>query len=340
MERLTACIPRRPVSRSRRDLLGIGLRRFREARCARAQLLVVSTDDAWFGKRRAATCTRKSRSCAPSKPARTSCARRRPASAASLHRRHLDARTPIDTQQIAIGYVGPPVRTLFACIGPTAVIVLFAALFVALFSSRGRCSMSLMTRLTFARGAGSSTSPLRRSRSESTSHSVSSSPAAAPFQRRRLRADSNVRRTIANNRITTKSWSFDYDHAQLSPDASTGTVEGVRHGIVFKKGKPDLKISAEKITLDTQSLDFTAIGKVHVEKIDDSQHRSFDTDLVTWTNNARRCAWTTAATALGRSDAAPRGRHGRFRRRNVPFRQDERRGRYSQVKAGGRATDT
>jgi hypothetical protein len=93
--------------------------------------------------------------------------------------------------------------------------------------------------------------------------------------------------TIANNRINTKAWSFDYDHAQLSPDASTGTVEGIRNGIVFKKGKPDLKISAEKITLDTQSLDFTAIGKVHVEKIDDKQKRSFDTDLVTWTNNAK-----------------------------------------------------
>jgi hypothetical protein len=93
--------------------------------------------------------------------------------------------------------------------------------------------------------------------------------------------------TIANNRINTKAWSFDYDHAQLSPDASTGTVEGIRNGIVFKKGKPSLKISAEKITLDTQSLDFTAIGKVHVEKIDDPQHRSFDTDLVTWTNNAK-----------------------------------------------------
>lgn len=92
---------------------------------------------------------------------------------------------------------------------------------------------------------------------------------------------------IANNRINTKAWSFDYAHAQLSPDATTGTVEGIRNGIVFKKGKPDLRISAEKITLDTQTLDFTAIGKVHVEKIDDPQHRSFDTDLVTWTNNAK-----------------------------------------------------
>jgi hypothetical protein len=92
---------------------------------------------------------------------------------------------------------------------------------------------------------------------------------------------------IRGNRINTKSWSFDYDHAQLSADATTGTIEGIRNGVVFKKGKPNLRISAEKITLDTQSLDFTAIGKVHVERIDDPQHRSFDTDLVTWTNNAK-----------------------------------------------------
>ncbi len=92
---------------------------------------------------------------------------------------------------------------------------------------------------------------------------------------------------ITAHRITTRSWSFDYDHAQLSPNAENGTVEGIRNGIVFRKGKPYLKISAEKVTLDLQSLDFTAVGKVHVERIDDPQHRSFDTDLVTWTNDAR-----------------------------------------------------
>jgi len=92
---------------------------------------------------------------------------------------------------------------------------------------------------------------------------------------------------ITNHRINTPAWSFDYDHAELSPDATTGTVEGVRNGIVYKKGKPNLRISAQKITLDTQTLDFTAIGKVHVERIGDPQKRSFDTDLVVWTNNAK-----------------------------------------------------
>ncbi len=92
---------------------------------------------------------------------------------------------------------------------------------------------------------------------------------------------------VTGNRITTKSWTFDYTHAQLSPDGTVGTVDGVRNGIVFRKGKPHLRIAAEHISINTQTLDFTAIGKVHVERIDDPEKRSFDTDLVIWTNNAK-----------------------------------------------------
>lgn len=89
---------------------------------------------------------------------------------------------------------------------------------------------------------------------------------------------------VAGNRITTKAWSFDYHDAQLSPDGTTGTVEGVHDGIVFKHGKPYLKIDAERISIDTMSLNFTAIGKVEVTLIEDPLKRSFDTDLVIWTN--------------------------------------------------------
>jgi hypothetical protein len=92
---------------------------------------------------------------------------------------------------------------------------------------------------------------------------------------------------VMTNRITTKSWSFDYDKAQLAPDGLSGSVDGVRNGIVFKKGKPYLRVSAKHVQLDIQNLDFTAIGKVHIEMIGDPTHRSFDTDLVTWTNNAK-----------------------------------------------------
>ena len=92
---------------------------------------------------------------------------------------------------------------------------------------------------------------------------------------------------VLNNRITTKSWSFDYDSAHLSPDGMAGSVDGVRNGIVFRKGKPYLRISAKHIQVNISTLDFTAVGKVHIERIDDPEKRSFDTDLVTWTNDAK-----------------------------------------------------
>ena len=92
---------------------------------------------------------------------------------------------------------------------------------------------------------------------------------------------------VMNNHIATKSWSFDYDHARLAADGMSGTVDGVRNGVVFRKGKPYLRVSAQQVKLNVQTLDFTAVGKVHIERIDDPQHRSFDTDLVTWTNDAK-----------------------------------------------------
>ena len=92
---------------------------------------------------------------------------------------------------------------------------------------------------------------------------------------------------VQGNRISSKSWSFDYKSAQLSPDGTTGSVDGVRNGIVLRKGKPYLRVAAEHISVDTQSLNFTAIGKVHIEIIGDADHRSFDTDLVSWTNGAK-----------------------------------------------------
>ena len=52
----------------------------------------------------------------------------------------------------------------------------------------------------------------------------------------------------------TKSWTFDYTKAHLSPDGLTGSVDGVRDGVIFRKGKPYLRISAQHIQVDVQSL--------------------------------------------------------------------------------------
>jgi hypothetical protein len=90
-----------------------------------------------------------------------------------------------------------------------------------------------------------------------------------------------------NHTIKTRSWSFTYDHGQLSPDGTAGTLDGVRDGIVYRKGKPYLRIDARHVSVNALTLDFTAIGLVHVQMLQDRYHRSFDTDDVAWTNNAK-----------------------------------------------------
>jgi hypothetical protein len=92
---------------------------------------------------------------------------------------------------------------------------------------------------------------------------------------------------VEGNRISTKSWSLDYAAAHMSPDGTSGTIDGVRNGIVYKDGKPYLKLSAEHVSFNTASLDFTAIGHVHVERDRPGDNQVFDTDLVVWTNGAK-----------------------------------------------------
>lgn len=91
---------------------------------------------------------------------------------------------------------------------------------------------------------------------------------------------------VRGNRISTRSWTFDYKSAQMSPDGTIATVDGVHHGVLYKKGKPYLGIAAQHVSVNTQTFDFTAIGDVHLEYLQpkDQVKRSFDTDLVQWTN--------------------------------------------------------
>lgn len=91
---------------------------------------------------------------------------------------------------------------------------------------------------------------------------------------------------VTGNRISTRSWTFQYKKAEMSPDGTFATLEGVRNGVLYKKGKPYLSISAEHASVNTQTFDFTATGDVHVEALHpgDKVKKSFDTDLVQWTN--------------------------------------------------------
>jgi hypothetical protein len=95
---------------------------------------------------------------------------------------------------------------------------------------------------------------------------------------------------VTGNRISTRSWTFDYTSAQMSPDGTDATIDGVKHGILYKKGKPYLSIAAEHVMLNTQTFDFTAIGDVHIAALNpkDGISKSFDTDYVNWSNAIKR----------------------------------------------------
>lgn len=94
---------------------------------------------------------------------------------------------------------------------------------------------------------------------------------------------------VVGNHISTRSWNFDYKKAQMTPDGLEATVDGVRNGVMYRKGKPYLGLSAEHVSINTQTFDFTAVGDVHINEINPKDHlpKSFDTDLVQWNNAAK-----------------------------------------------------
>ena len=95
---------------------------------------------------------------------------------------------------------------------------------------------------------------------------------------------------VVGNRIRTKSWTFEYRKAQLSPDGVLASVDGLEHGVLYNKGKPYLGITAKHVQVNTQTFDFTAMGDVHVEQLrpKDDIRRTFYTDLVSWTNASKQ----------------------------------------------------
>jgi len=94
---------------------------------------------------------------------------------------------------------------------------------------------------------------------------------------------------FAANRISTKSWTFEYRKAQLSADGSLATVDGLRRGTLYNNGKPYMGITAEHVSANIQTLDFTATGDVHIEQLNpkDGIKRTFDTDFVKWINDQK-----------------------------------------------------
>ncbi len=85
-------------------------------------------------------------------------------------------------------------------------------------------------------------------------------------------------------RISFPSWSANYDRIVTNQDQTVLNVDGVRDGLIYKKGKPYLRVSAAHFTVDTLSHDFAAAGRLRVETVGTEPKRSFETTSAVWSD--------------------------------------------------------
>ena len=97
---------------------------------------------------------------------------------------------------------------------------------------------------------------------------------------------------VTAHKMSMKSWQLFYDHAQTSPDGSIAEIDNLHDGVFYRKGKPYVTIRAKHVSVNTLSYDFTATGDVHVTQIKGGVTRTFDTDLIVWTNSSKQLTLT------------------------------------------------
>lgn len=96
------------------------------------------------------------------------------------------------------------------------------------------------------------------------------------------------RNGIANGqRITTKSWTADYDRIVSNADQTVLELDGVRNGVIFRAGKPYLRVTATHLSVNTISHDFSATGPIYAETLSSRPPRSFDTTSAIWNDGTQ-----------------------------------------------------
>lgn len=68
--------------------------------------------------------------------------------------------------------------------------------------------------------------------------------------------------TIEGKRVDGRAWSLDYDTLSLSSDGAQATIAHVRDGKIHRVGKPDMRVQATDLTLNTVTNDLNIRGPV------------------------------------------------------------------------------
>jgi hypothetical protein len=78
------------------------------------------------------------------------------------------------------------------------------------------------------------------------------------------------------------SWSFDYDKVIASPDTTVATLENVRHGELYKNGRPFMRMIAKHVVVNTLSNDFVVTGPLELIENDGRQRRRLTSDAASF----------------------------------------------------------
>jgi hypothetical protein len=103
-------------------------------------------------------------------------------------------------------------------------------------------------------------------------------------------------------KISTRSWSCEYDKIVASNDQSIMEIDGVHNGVIYREGKPYLRLTATHLRVNSLTKDFTATGKLHVETVDRKKPLAFETDALSWNEGAQVMTVTSPLTFNSESD--------------------------------------
>jgi hypothetical protein len=88
-------------------------------------------------------------------------------------------------------------------------------------------------------------------------------------------------------RVNAHSWTLDYDKITTSADQTFVNVDGVRNGVIYRNGKPYLKLRAAHVNVNMMTHDFVATGPIHVESASHHNFHAFDTTQISWNEAAQ-----------------------------------------------------
>jgi hypothetical protein len=85
-------------------------------------------------------------------------------------------------------------------------------------------------------------------------------------------------------RGTQLGWKFAADSSDTSTDGMVTTYHHVRQGVYYLKGKPAYKLTADEVTLDMRTQNYSGTGKVHVWSVRPRDLSDLRTDNLMWNN--------------------------------------------------------